>query len=215
MWLLLIRQRKCRRRIVCPAVHVLGFGYGVAWPLPLRRESGRGGAVGARRRRTDGAALVAAVTALLLPVLELVALLRLDLEDVTRLERERLVRGHEVAAHLTQAGGLERGRMVGACKDNCGKGCKERRRDGTRGRVRRGVRGRGAGGARRSGTGRGCGRGRTLPRAVLGEVALDPLGAEGVRGDVDGDAEVVARERDLLDAAGVELVQPVRPRKMK
>ena len=81
------------------------------------------------------------------------------------------------------------------CGEECGGGVREGREGAVRGGVRVG--------------------GRALPRAVLGEVALDPLGAEGVRGDVDGDAEVVARECDLLNAAGVELVQPVRPRKMK
>ena len=37
-----------------------------------------------------------------------------------------------------------------------------------------------------------------LPGAVLGEVALDPLRAHGVGGDVDGDAQVVAGEADCL-----------------
>ena len=46
-----------------------------------------------------------------------------------------------------------------------------------------------------------------LPRAVLGEVALEPRRAERVRGDVDRDAEVVAREADELHAVLVRLVQ--------
>lgn len=45
--------------------------------------------------------------------------------------------------------------------------------------------------------------------AILGEVALDTLCAEGVRGNVDGDAKVVSREGDGLDTVLVECVQPV------
>merc|ERR1712060_76273 len=43
--------------------------------------------------------------------------------------------------------------------------------------------------------------------AVLREVALDPLRAHRVRGDVDGDAQMVPREADALDAVLVLLLQ--------
>jgi len=48
---------------------------------------------------------------------------------------------------------------------------------------------------------------RALPSAILGEVALNPSSAQGVGGDVDGDAEVVAREANVLDAVRVILLQ--------
>ena len=41
----------------------------------------------------------------------------------------------------------------------------------------------------------------------LGEVALVPRGAHRVGGHVDGDAEVMAREANVLDAVLVEVVQ--------
>ena len=39
-----------------------------------------------------------------------------------------------------------------------------------------------------------CGVVGPLPRAVLCEVALDPFGAKGIRGNVDSDTKVVAGE---------------------
>ena len=79
------------------------------WPLPQRgkpRETGRwarvdvwhGGTAARRHGGRSGSRSTASCTraSLLLPVLELVALLGLDLEDVARLERERLVIGLEL-----------------------------------------------------------------------------------------------------------------------
>ena len=108
--------------------------------------SERGGAVDARRHlaRRHGGTHGGRSQPLLLPVLELVTLLGLNLEDVARLERERLVRGHQVAAHLAQAGGLERGRVVSACREECGEGagCRKEGTNVGRGKgVRGGVRG--------------------------------------------------------------------------
>ena len=126
---------------------------------PASKGAGeRGGAVGARRRLARQHDSTAArwhvgmaarrhggrsrsTSRLLLPVLELVTLLGLNLEDVARLERERLVRGHQVAAHLAQAGRLERGRVVSACREERGEGAGRRNRhsDGTRGSAGRGA----------------------------------------------------------------------------
>ena len=91
--------------------------------------SERGGAVDARRHlaRRHGGTHGGRSQPLLLPVLELVTLLGLNLEDVARLERERLVRGHQVAAHLAQAGRLERGRVVSACREECGEGAVQKK----------------------------------------------------------------------------------------
>ena len=46
-----------------------------------------------------------------------------------------------------------------------------------------------------------------FPSAILGKVALVPGGAEGVCGDVNGNAQMVPGETEVLDAVRVRLVE--------